>query len=145
MEMPVLQDGICQQVGNAAAPQLARPEMTWVGGCKYTMGSDKHYPEEAPSHRVAVDGFWIDRTPVRICNFANSYMKPATSRSPKSSPMPRIIPVRCRTCSRPVLLSSRRQDKPSTCAIGADGGISDSVRIGDGRLVRVRRSADSAT
>jgi formylglycine-generating enzyme len=28
------------------------------------MGSDHHYPEEAPAHRVTVDGFWIDRTPV---------------------------------------------------------------------------------
>ncbi len=28
------------------------------------MGSDTHYPEEAPAHRVSVDGFWIDRTPV---------------------------------------------------------------------------------
>ena len=28
------------------------------------MGSDQHYPEEAPVHRVTVDGFWIDRTPV---------------------------------------------------------------------------------
>ena len=28
------------------------------------MGSDKHYPEEAPAHRVAVDGFWMDRHPV---------------------------------------------------------------------------------
>ena len=28
------------------------------------MGSDKHYPEEAPIHRVSVAGFWIDRTPV---------------------------------------------------------------------------------
>jgi sulfatase modifying factor 1 len=28
------------------------------------MGSDRHYPEEAPSHFVKVDGFWIDRTPV---------------------------------------------------------------------------------
>jgi formylglycine-generating enzyme required for sulfatase activity len=25
------------------------------------MGSDDHYPEEAPARRVAVDGFWIDR------------------------------------------------------------------------------------
>jgi len=28
------------------------------------MGSDKHYPEEAPAHFVKVDGFWIDRKPV---------------------------------------------------------------------------------
>ena len=28
------------------------------------MGSDKHYPKEAPVHRVTVDGFFIDRTPV---------------------------------------------------------------------------------
>jgi formylglycine-generating enzyme required for sulfatase activity len=28
------------------------------------MGSDRHYPEEAPAHKVAVDGFWIDRHPV---------------------------------------------------------------------------------
>ena len=28
------------------------------------MGSDRHYPEEAPVHSVRVNGFWIDRTPV---------------------------------------------------------------------------------
>ena len=33
------------------------------------MGSDRHYPEEAPAHRVAVDDFWIDRDPVTNAEF----------------------------------------------------------------------------
>ena len=28
------------------------------------MGSDAHYPEEAPAHRVTVEGFWMDATTV---------------------------------------------------------------------------------
>ena len=38
--------------------------MIWIPGGTFRMGSDKHYPEEAPAHRVTVDGFWIDRHPV---------------------------------------------------------------------------------
>jgi formylglycine-generating enzyme required for sulfatase activity len=33
------------------------------------MGSDAHYPEEAPAHRVEVGGFWIDRAPVTNAQF----------------------------------------------------------------------------
>jgi formylglycine-generating enzyme required for sulfatase activity len=33
------------------------------------MGSDKHYPEEKPSHTVVVDGFWMDQSPVTNARF----------------------------------------------------------------------------
>ncbi|WP_192734237.1 formylglycine-generating enzyme family protein [Bradyrhizobium sp. OAE829] len=38
--------------------------MIWIPGGTFRMGSDRHYPEEAPAHRVTVDGFWVDRYPV---------------------------------------------------------------------------------
>ena len=34
--------------------------MVWVPGGTFMMGSDRHYPEEAPAHPVTVGGFWID-------------------------------------------------------------------------------------
>jgi len=39
-------------------------DMVRVTGGTYRMGSDRHYPEEAPVHSVHVDAFWIDRHPV---------------------------------------------------------------------------------
>ena len=33
--------------------------MIWLPGGTFRIGSDDHYPEEAPAHRVKVDGFWI--------------------------------------------------------------------------------------
>ena len=43
--------------------------MVWIPGGSFLMGSDHHYPEEAPAHRVEVAGFWIDRTPVTNAQF----------------------------------------------------------------------------
>jgi formylglycine-generating enzyme required for sulfatase activity len=53
-------------VYDARVPQ----DMIWIPGGTYRMGSDKHYPEERPAHRVSVDPFWIDREPVTNERFA---------------------------------------------------------------------------
>ena len=44
--------------------------MHFIPGGSFLMGSDIHYPEEAPARRVAVDGFWIDEVPVTNREFA---------------------------------------------------------------------------
>ena len=37
--------------------------MAWIPGATFLMGSDGHYPEEAPAHKATVGGFWIDADP----------------------------------------------------------------------------------
>jgi formylglycine-generating enzyme required for sulfatase activity len=44
--------------------QTPHPEMVWIPGGVFRMGSDHHYPEEQPVHRARVDGFLMDRAPV---------------------------------------------------------------------------------
>ena len=41
-----------------------------IEGARFRMGSDVHYPEEAPSRMVEVDSFWIEARPVTNRAFA---------------------------------------------------------------------------
>jgi sulfatase modifying factor 1 len=49
---------------NSAEARAQRIAMEWVPGGTFTMGSDRHYREEAPRRLETVDGFWMDRWPV---------------------------------------------------------------------------------
>ncbi len=54
------------------SPSTAGPDlkgMCPVPGGEFLMGSADFYPEEAPVHRVALDGFWIDEHPVTVAEF----------------------------------------------------------------------------
>ena len=57
---------------SATLPPAAKPphrDMVWIPGGTFEMGSNDHYPEEAPAHRVTVGGFWIDKYPVTNARF----------------------------------------------------------------------------
>ncbi len=43
-----------------APAELPGPDLAWIPGGTFRMGSSNHYPEETPVHGVAVDGFWMD-------------------------------------------------------------------------------------
>jgi formylglycine-generating enzyme len=44
-------------------------DMLWIPGGTFLMGSDHHYPEEAPAHRVTVNGLWMDAHTVTNAEF----------------------------------------------------------------------------
>lgn len=71
-------------------------DMAWIAGGTFRMGSDRHYPEERPVHRVTVAGFWIDRTPVTNRQFrdfvrATGYVTVAETK-PDPKDYPRALP-----------------------------------------------------
>jgi formylglycine-generating enzyme len=48
---------------------VRRKGMAFVSGGTFAMGSDRHYPEEAPVRRVTVGSFWMDDHPVTNLEF----------------------------------------------------------------------------
>jgi sulfatase modifying factor 1 len=57
---------------NTTPPPGASPEgMVWIPGGTFWMGCDDcDMPDTQPVHLVTVDGYWIDRTPVKNSQFA---------------------------------------------------------------------------
>ena len=54
-----------------ASPTGATPvDMIRLAGGNFTMGSNRHYPEEEPAHTRYVGEFWIDPHPVTNKEFS---------------------------------------------------------------------------
>jgi sulfatase modifying factor 1 len=56
---------------NPASEVSNQADMVWIPGGAFQMGSDRHYPDEAPAHGVTIDAFRIDRVPVTNREFRN--------------------------------------------------------------------------
>ena len=67
-------------------------DMVWISGGTFRMGSDRHYPEEAPAHQVTVDGFWIDRTPVTNRQFTQFVIATGHKTFAEIPPDPKYYP-----------------------------------------------------
>ncbi|MDP9812388.1 formylglycine-generating enzyme required for sulfatase activity [Rhizobium tibeticum] len=77
--------------------------LAWVPGRMFTMGSNKHHPEEAPAHPVKVDGFWIDATPVTNRQFT-AFVKTTghvtvAEKTPQAADYPGALPEMLRAGS----------------------------------------------
>jgi formylglycine-generating enzyme len=76
----------------ANSERNAPPGMQLLAGSVFQMGSNKHYPEEAPAHRVKVDPFWIDRTPVTNRQFKEFVRQTDHKTFAETAPDPRDYP-----------------------------------------------------
>lgn len=66
--------------------------MIVVSAGTFWMGSDRHYPEERPAHRVSVDGFFIDETPITNTQFAEFVTATGYRTFAESVPDPKDYP-----------------------------------------------------
>lgn len=69
--------------------------MVWIPPSVFVMGSNEHYPEERPAHRVAVDGFWIDVGPVTNEEFQRFVSATGHVTFAERAPDPRAYPDAC--------------------------------------------------
>jgi sulfatase modifying factor 1 len=61
---------LCTSYNGLPVEEDLKAGMVWIAGGTFTMGDERQWPEERPSHRVTVRAFWIDRHEVTNAQFA---------------------------------------------------------------------------
>jgi formylglycine-generating enzyme required for sulfatase activity len=56
-------------ISGSVPGRLPAKDMVWISGGTFLMGSNHHYPEESPTHKVKVSGFWMDKYLVTNAQF----------------------------------------------------------------------------
>jgi len=76
----------------AASAGSSYADMVRIPGGAFRIGSDRHYAEDAPAHRLTVDPFWIDRAPVTNRQFREFVTATGYVTSAEVAPDPRDYP-----------------------------------------------------
>lgn len=66
--------------------------MVWIPGGTFLMGSNDHYPEEAPAHSVSVNGFWMDGHAITNARFSRFVEETGYVTSAERAPNPEDYP-----------------------------------------------------
>jgi sulfatase modifying factor 1 len=93
------------------------PDLLFIAGGTFRMGSERHYIEEAPVHRVTVDAFWMDRTPVTNRQFREFVEATGYVTSAEIAPDPKDYPGALPHMLKPASLVSVRPIIRLTSAI----------------------------
>jgi len=94
------------------APPPPAPDMVWVPPGECMIGSDSHYAEERPAHRVQVAGFWIDPFPVTNARFAEFVRATSHVTLAELPPNPADYPGAAPEMLQPGSLVFRKPDRP---------------------------------
>ena len=100
----------------------------WVPGGRFRMGSNSHYPEEAPVHFVQVDGFWIDRTPVTNREFRRFVEETGHVTFAEIPPDPKDYPGVARLHA--ARATGRSAEFPPLVGVRAGGAMAPALRGG---------------
>ncbi len=96
--------------------QSGADDMVMVPGGTFLMGSDHHYPEEAPAHRVTVDPFRIDAVPVTNRQFRAFVAATGHRTTAETAPRPEDYPGALPHMLRPGSLTFRPPTGPFSMA-----------------------------
>lgn len=98
----------------------SRDGMIALPGGVFRMGSDDHYPEEAPAHQATVEPFWIDETPVTNAQFARFVAETGHVTLAELPPDPALYPGMDPALAKPASAVFLRSDHPVDPRFGGD-------------------------
>ena len=128
---------VAQHRADAIAPPGPAPDndMVWIPGGTFLMGSDDHYPEEAPAHAVTVSGFWIDGYTVADAAFRRFVKSTGYVTVAERAPDVPSTPVPCPRCWWPARSSFASHRGGCRWAAATPGGTGSPVPTGVSRKV----------